>query len=337
MADVFAILDDDQRATLRRREQPRWTAPMLATLTHDTFSDPDWLYERKLDGVRCLVFRRGRRVRLVSRNRHEMNRTYPELVEELGEEPCDDFIADGEIVAFEGRRTSFSRLQHRLGIDDPQEARDTGIAVYLYLFDILHLEGRDLARLGLEDRKRLLKRALDFGGHVRFTPHRRHRAEEHLEDACEKGWEGLIAKRADSIYEHRRSSAWLKFKCVSRQEFVVGGYTDPGGSRKGFGALLVGYFEDGALHYAGKVGTGYDDELLEELGGRLARMERERCPFQETPRTRGAHWVSPRLVCEVGFTEWTEGGKLRHPRFIGLRHDKTPHGVERERASAAPR
>jgi bifunctional non-homologous end joining protein LigD len=309
---------------------------MLATLTHDTFSDPEWLYERKLDGVRCLVFRRGRRLRLRSRNRKEMNGTYPELVEELGKVPCDDFVVDGEIVAFEGHRTSFSRLQQRIGIRDPEEARRSGVAVYLYLFDVLHLEGRDVTKLPLRDRKRLLKRALSFGGHLRFTPHRVGDGEAYLEEACAKGWEGLIAKRASSVYQHSRSKAWLKFKCGNRQEFVIGGYTDPKGSRRGFGALLVGHYEGDALRYAGKVGTGYDDALLETLRERLEGMERKTCPFDETPREKGAHWVSPSLVGEVGFTEWTGDGKLRHPRFLGLRPDKSPKRVKRERARPAP-
>lgn len=336
LADVFDILGEEKRETLRRAGQPQWTSPMLATLTHDSFSDPEWLYERKLDGVRCLVFRRGGRLRLLSRNRKTMNDTYPELVEALEREPCEEFVADGEIVAFEGKRTSFSRLQQRIGIQDPDAARRSGVAVYLYLFDLLHLDGYNVTRLSLRDRKRLLRRALSFEGHVRFTPHRVGSGEAYLEEACQKGWEGLIAKRASSAYEHSRSRAWLKFKCGNRQEFVIGGYTDPRGSRRGFGALLVGYYDGGALRYAGKVGTGYDDELLEKLGGRLQRIERETCPFGESPRERGAHWVAPRLVGEVGFTEWTRDGKLRHPRFLGLREDKSPKQVRRERARPAP-
>jgi bifunctional non-homologous end joining protein LigD len=309
---------------------------MLATLTHDTFSDPAWLYERKLDGVRCLAFRAGERVRLLSRNRKPMNDTYPELVEALGKQACTDFIADGEIVAFEGNRTSFARLQQRLGVRDPDEARRTGVAVYLYLFDLLRLEGHDTTRLALHDRKRLLKRALSFGGHIRFTPHRVGAGEETLEEACRKGWEGLIAKRAASRYVHGRSREWLKLKCGNRQELVIGGYTDPKGSRVGFGALLVGYYEDGALRYAGKVGTGYDDAFLEAFGRRLADLERETCPFAREPRERGVHWVSPHFVGEVGFTEWTKDGRLRHPRFLGLREDKSPKQVTRERAKPAP-
>lgn len=336
MSDAFDILDDDRRALLRRRRQPAWTAPMLATLTHGGFADPAWLAERKLDGVRCLAFRHGERVRLRSRNRQDLNATYPELVAELEDEPSTDFVADGELVAFAGTRTSFARLQQRIGIHDPDEARRSGIAVYLYLFDLLHLDGRDVTRLPLHDRKRLLKHALSFHGHVRFTPHRVGVDEARLAEACRKGWEGLIAKRADAPYVHHRSRDWLKLKCGNRQELVIGGYTDPKGSRVGFGALLVGYYEDGDLRYAGKVGTGYDDALLASLADRLARLERDACPFARTPREKGAHWVSPKLVGEVGFTEWTEDGKLRHPRFLGLRSDKSPTEVKRERPRPAP-
>ena len=171
---------------------------------------------------------------------------------------------------------------------------------------------------------------------MRFTPHRVGRGEAYLAEACAKGWEGLIAKRASSRYQHARSRDWLKLKCGNRQELVIGGYTDPKGSRTGFGALLVGYYEGEALRYAGKVGTGYDDALLASLGARLQGMQRDTCPFERPPRETGAHWVSPRLVCEVGFTEWTAGGKLRHPRFLGLRTDKSAKQVKRERPRSAP-
>jgi DNA ligase D-like protein (predicted ligase) len=334
VSDAFAVLSEASRAKLRRRSQPRWTAPMLATLTDEPFSDPDWIYERKLDGVRCLAFRKGGRVRLVSRNRKSMNAAWPELVADLLREPCRDFVVDGEIVAFEGSRTSFARLQGRIGLRKAEDARKSGVAVYLYLFDVLHLEGRDTTRLPQRDRKVLLKRALAFHGRVRYTPHRNERGEAYLKVACRKGWEGLIAKRAAAAYAHRRSRDWLKLKCVNRQELVIGGYTDPHGSRSGFGALLVGYHEGGALRYAGKVGTGFDEVTLDRLGRRLARLERERSPFARAPREKGVHFVRPELVGEFGFTEWTRDGRLRHPRFLGLRSDKKAADVHRERPGA---
>jgi ATP-dependent DNA ligase len=176
----------------------------------------------------------------------------------------------------------------------------------------------------------LLKKAVRFTSHVRYTPHRNEDGESYLEQACRKGWEGLIAKDARASYEHKRSRKWLKFKCVNQQELVIGGFTEPKGARIGFGALLVGYYQDGKLRYAGKVGTGYDDELLRSLRKRLNRIERKSSPFDEEISEAGAHWVKPELVGEFGFTEWTAHGRLRHPRFLGLRRDKSPKEVHRE-------
>jgi bifunctional non-homologous end joining protein LigD len=335
MADPFARLDDAARAKLRERKQPDWLSPTLAVLTDEPFTDPGWIFERKLDGVRTLVFRKGDRVRLRSRNRKSQNGAFPELVEAVARQPCRDFVADGEIVAFRGRRTSFERLQARIGLSRPEEARASGVAVYLYLFDLLHLEGHDLRALPLRQRKRLLKHALRFGNRLRYTPHRNRDGEALLERACEKGWEGLIAKDASSSYAGRRSRTWLKLKCAHGQELVIGGFTPPQGSRRHFGALLVGFHdEDGALRYAGKVGTGYDERTLERLGRRLRGLERKTSPFADDPRVQGARWVTPKLVGEFGFTEWTRDGKLRHPRFLGLRDDKRAEDVRRERPGA---
>lgn len=334
MKDPLGSLSDSAREKLREQSHPVWMIPMLATLTDEPFSDEGWIYERKLDGVRCLAFRDGDRVRLLSRNRKDQNRTYPELVEAIDRQKAEDFVVDGEIVAFEGGVTSFARLQQRLKITDPEKARRSGVAVSFYLFDVLHLQGHDTTELYLRDRKRLLKQALDFENPLRFSTHRNSEGEAYLEEACRKGWEGLIAKRADSTYVHGRSKDWLKFKCVARQELVIGGWTDPQGERIGLGALLVGYYEDGELRYAGKVGTGYDQETLRDLSDRLSSIERKTPPFADPDgiSKKGVHWVSPKLVAEVGFTEWTSDGKLRHPRFVGLRKDKDPEDVVRERA-----
>ncbi len=332
MKDPFAPLSDAARRKLRKRRHPGWIAPMLATLTDEPFSDEGWIYERKLDGVRCLAFRDGDRIRLLSRNEKSQNATYPELVDAIAAQEPRDFVADGEIVAFEGRVTSFSRLQGRMKIADPAKARRSGVAVYYYLFDLVHLDGRDTTRLPLRDRKSLLERAIRFEDPLRFSTHRNAEGEAYLEEACRRGWEGLIAKRADSTYVQGRSRDWLKLKCVARQEFVVGGWTDPKGGRLGLGALLVGTYEDGELRYAGKVGTGYDFETLRDLRDRLSSIERKTSPFADPEgiSKKGVHWSSPRLVVEVGFTEWTADGKLRHPRFLGLRRDKDPKEVVRE-------
>jgi DNA ligase D-like protein (predicted ligase) len=325
-------LPENERKKLRKKKLPPWTAPMLATLTDERFSDPDWIFERKLDGERVLVLCQGKRVRLLSRNKKLLNNTYPELIDAYRKQPNGSFIVDGEVVAFQGRITSFSRLQGRMKLIDPEEARKSRIAIYHYLFDLLFLDGYDTTRLPLRHRKMLLRKALKFTGPLRFSAHRTEKGEKLYKEACKAGLEGLIAKNADSEYVHSRSRDWLKFKCVNEQEFVVGGYTDPKGSRVGFGALLVGCYKGKQLKYAGMVGTGYDDELLRGLGKKLRKIEKDAPPFsKDSLPKKNVHWVKPKLVGQVGFTEWTGDGKLRHPRFKGLRRDKKPKDVVRER------
>jgi bifunctional non-homologous end joining protein LigD len=297
---------------------------MKAVLWDEPFSDPDWIFERKLDGVRCIAHRDGNGVRLVSRTDRSMNGDYPELVEALQAEPCDDYVIDGEVVAFDSRGiTSFSRLQRR---------HREPVAIFYYVFDLLRLGREDVRELPLRERKAMLRQALRFEGHVRFSPHRNEHGEQLFRDACRKGLEGLMAKRADSPYRATRSSDWRKLKCHAEQELVIGGYTAPQGSRTDFGALLVGYFEDGRLSYAGKVGTGFDRATLRELGARLRKLERDDPPFVDVhPIPRGTHWVEPELVGQIAFTEWTRDGRLRHPRYLGLRTDKPAADVVRER------
>jgi bifunctional non-homologous end joining protein LigD len=329
--DRFAALPERARRSLRPSPHPSWVQPMLATLTDRRFSDPGWLFERKLDGERCLAFRDGPAVRLLSRTRRSLGNTYPELVDALSVQDAGDFVVDGEIVAFDHGRTSFSRLQQRIGITDPGEARRSPVAVYFYLFDVLHLDGNDTTALALRDRKTLLRRALTFRAPLRFTAHRNGTGEAYLAHACANGWEGLVAKRADAPYVSRRSPDWLKLKCAAGQEFVVGGFTEPAGSRVGFGALLVGYYDDGDFVYAGKVGTGYSQATLHDLRRRLEALETTESPYTRGRiAARGVHWVRPELVVQVGFTEWTGDGKLRHPRYEGLRLDKPARDVTRE-------
>jgi bifunctional non-homologous end joining protein LigD len=319
------------RAAARPEPVPQWCDPMLATLTEDRFSDPGWIFERKFDGERCLAFRDGPTARLLSRNRQPLNGTYPELVDALGGQDTSQFVVDGEVVAFEGRRTSFERLQGRLGITDPAVAREARIPVVYYVFDILHLDGHATIDLPLTWRKRLLRRALQFSGPLRFTTHRVGSGEAAYRAACERGDEGVIAKRAAARYEGRRSPNWLKFKCVRDQEFVIGGYTAPRGSRIGLGALLVGYHEGGDFVYAGKVGTGFDETTLRVLHERLSAIEQDTPPFTRGKiREADTRWVHPTLVAEVAFTEWTRDGKLRHPRYKGMRTDKNADDVVRE-------
>jgi bifunctional non-homologous end joining protein LigD len=330
-AAVATDLPQDLRARLHDESVPEWQSPTLATLTEDRFSDPDWIFERKLDGVRCLAYRDGKQVRLMSRNRQTLNGTYPEIADALANQRMSRFVVDGEVVAFEGRRTSFARLQGRLGISDPKRARASGVRVYYYVFDLLHIDGRSTTALPLIWRKRLLRRAFDFADPLRYTTHRVRDGEAAYRTACERGDEGVIAKLGDGEYEGRRSTNWLKFKCVRDQEFVIGGYTPPKGSRVGLGALLLGYHDDGDFVYAGKVGTGFDDATLRSLRDQLSAIERDDAPFSRgLVREAGARWVQPKLVAQVGFSEWTRDGKLRHPRYLGLRNDKSPDDVVRE-------
>jgi DNA ligase D-like protein (predicted ligase) len=296
------------------------------------------MFERKLDGERCLAFRSGSRVRLMTRNQKEDTSTYPELAEALAAQQASDFIIDGEIVAFAKDETSFSRLQQRLGVRHPGSELQAQVPVYYYIFDVLWADDRDVRAEPLRERKRLLRNLLTFDDPLRFTQHRDTEGEAYYREACASGWEGLIAKRADAPYQAGRSKDWLKFKCESGQEFVIGGFTDPQGSRTGFGALLLGYYDpDGQLVYAGKVGTGFSQRVLDSLHAFLAKLERDRPAFDRghLPRS-GVHWVEPRLVGEVGFSEWTTDGQLRHPRFQGLRDDKDPAEVVREMPRDVP-
>lgn len=328
---MTARLPAEIRDTLRAEPVPDWRPPTLATLTEDRFSDPGWIFERKLDGERCIAYRDGGRVRLLSRNRRSLDSTYPEVADALAAQHTTRFVVDGEIVAFEGKHTSFAKLQGRLGITDADRARESPVPVYFYLFDLLHLDGFDTTAVPLIQRKRLLRNALTFTDPLRFTTHRNENGEQAYRAACARGDEGVIAKRADAPYPGKRSADWLKFKCVRDQEFVVGGYTAPRGSRIGLGALLVGYYEGRDLVYAGKVGTGFDEPTLRALHERMSAIEQDSAPFTRgTVREPTARWVRPELVAEVGFTEWTRDGKLRHPRYTGLRTDKAAADVVRE-------
>jgi DNA ligase D-like protein (predicted ligase) len=331
-ANPIAELPPEIRKRAHKRAQPAWIGPMLATLVDKPFSDPGWIFEPKLDGERCLTFRNGKSPRLMSRNEIPLNQTYPELLYPLAGQETESYIVDGEIVAFKGDVTSFARLQRRMQLRDPEQARRAGVEVFYYVFDLLYLDGYDLREVPLIHRKALLHDALDFRDPLRFTGHRERDGEAYYREACRKGLEGVIAKRADSVYVSKRSRDWLKFKCWEEQEFVIGGYTDPKGGRIGFGALLIGYYENGKLRYAGKVGTGFDTDQLTGLARKLSSLEIKSSPFaDEVKAGKGIHWVKPKLVAQVRFTQWTRDGRLRHPLFLGIRRDKDPSEVVRER------
>lgn len=289
---------------------PEWLEPMAATLTQDRFGGPDWLFERKFDGIRLLAYKQGDEVRLYSRNRLLQN--LPSVVSAVRALPVDEVILDGEMTW-------------------------DGHSGY-HVFDILWIDGRLVTPLPIEERRALLK-SLPFEAPLQRV--------ELLNDpepwdrARREGWEGVIAKRRGSPYEHRRSKHWLKMKVEAAQEFVVGGFTDPQGARVGLGALLVGYYaprpdagsndEADDLVFAGKIGTGFDTKLLVDLRRRLDELAVEKTPFTKgTGLPRHGHWVRPEIVVQIGFIEWTVHGKLRHPRLLGVRADKNPRDVVRE-------
>lgn len=303
---------------------PRHAELMKAVLERQSFSDPEWIYERKLDGIRCLAVREHDEVRMLSRNDLDLGGRYPEIRDAVAAQEHRRFAIDGEIVAFDGQQTSFAKLAAR---------GHEPVPVFFYIFDLLWADGHDIRALGLRTRKRLLRAALEFRDPLRWTSHRNREGEAMFTEACRRGWEGVVAKRADSPYRATRSRDWLKLKCEASQELVIGGFTAPQGSRTDFGALLLGYFREGELQYAGKVGTGFDQETLDSMGRQLRALRRDTPAFAHPSaiKERGVTWVTPELVAQIGFTEWTSAGRLRHPRFLGLREDKAAGEVVRER------
>jgi DNA ligase D-like protein (predicted ligase) len=316
---------------IHKKAMPAFEQPMLATLTKNYFSDKEWIFEKKFDGIRCLIYKNGNKVSIKSRNDKNLN--YPEIIEAAKKLPVDQIILDGEVVAFKGKNTSFSQLQQRSGmIKDTERVLKSGIKIYIYLFDILYLDGYTLTKLPLIERKSILKSSIDFIGPLRYTTHVATKGEELFRKACSSGWEGIIAKRKDGHYLHKRSSDWLKFKCVANQELVIAGYTKPSGSRVGFGALLLGYYKNGKLMYAGKVGTGFTEELLRSLYKKMKQLETDKNPFSsEIEKLKDVHFIKPVLVGEFGFEEWTNDNKLRQGRFQGLRLDKKAQDVRQEK------
>jgi len=318
----------------KRDLSPRDVSLTLATLAEKPPAGPDWCFEIKYDGVRVLAGRNGDTVQLIGRSGEDITKRYPEIAEALGALPEPSFVLDGEIVAEdESGRPSFQRLQARMGLNKPRdiEAAKARVPVRGIFFDCLGLEGHDLRKLSLAERKELLARVAPPLGTVQRCDHVLGHGQAFFEAASELGLEGIVAKRLLSPYPGRRSPDWIKVKCDRRQEFVIGGYTEPQGSRAGFGALHVGVYEGPDLVYVTKVGTGFDAKTIEAIGKKMAPLARPTSPFSRgTPTGRGHHWVEPRLVCEVRFAEWTRDGGLRHPAFLGMRADKKPEEVRRE-------
>lgn len=321
----------------RKRALRGKLSPQLPTLVERAPAGDDWLHEIKLDGYRLLAFVEGGKARLVTREGQDWTSRLRPLAEALSAAlPVGEAVLDGEAVALQpDGTTSFAALQQALSDKRPER-------LHLYLFDLLHLEGWDLREIPLAERKALLRRLLPPAaeGVVRYSGHVEGQGEAFHRQACRHRLEGVVSKRADARYRPGRNRDWVKTKCLERQEFVIGGFTEPSGSRQGLGSLLLGFFEVGRLVYAGRCGTGFTIEVLADLRARLDRLERKTPAFADPPTgadARGVHWVTPKLVCEVEFTEWTEDGRLRHPSFQGLREDKDPAEVTRERPREAPR
>jgi len=308
--------------------------PMLATLVDEPFDDDGWIFETKWDGVRAIgTIRADRSVELISRTGHDLLRQFPEfedLARAIRGRPA---VVDGEIVSLDrAGKSSFQRLQARLNRQSPSLALIDEVPATYAVFDLIHAAGRDLRPLPLAGRKAQLERALRPG--VKNVVYSRHVVGAGIKAyrfAAKRGLEGIIAKRLSSPYRETRSRDWLKIKTQHEQEFVIGGWTDPRGSRAHFGALLLGYYADGGLQYAGRVGTGFDRKTLSAIMARLRAMPAARCPFSGEPRTRErSHWVKPKLVAQIKFGEWTRDGSLRQPVFLGLRDDKRPREATRE-------
>jgi bifunctional non-homologous end joining protein LigD len=323
----------------------RFIHAMKPRLLENPPADNEWIYELKFDGIRLIAVKNGAKVNLLSRNQNELAARFPEVADAIRALPVDDCVIDGEVVALDDEgRSSFQLLQgSEMEIGKAQP-------LYYYVFDLLQADGHLLLAQPLEKRKAWLQELCgNAPGPIRYSGAIGGEPKELLAEVKRRGLEGLIGKQRNSVYEpDRRSGAWIKLKCLNEQEFVIGGYTPPAGSRKHFGALLVGYYEGKRLLFAGKVGTGFNTKLLGALHKRFQKEARDDCPFTDLPSKQGGawvqgitpsmmgkiHWVNPLFVCQVKFAEWTRDGKLRQPVFLGLREDKPATQVKRETASA---
>jgi len=322
--------------------KPQFIEPMKARLVDEPPKHGDWLYELKFDGIRAMAIKNHRKVSLISRNGKKLDARFPEIVEAVKNLPVREYVIDGEVVALdEDGRSSFQLLQ---GLE--MEGRKAPLR--FYVFDLLQLDGKSLLGLPLEQRKQVLAKICEnVGDPIRYSGEISGDVKSLLAEVKRRGLEGLIGKQRNSVYEPgRRSGTWIKLKCVNEQEFVIGGYTPPAGSRKYFGAILVGYYEIGKLRFAGKVGSGFTEKSLSMLHKKFREEEHDDCPFVDLPSKQGGewvqgitpsmmkemHWVNPKFVAEIKFAEWTRDQKLRQPVFLGMREDKAATEVKREAA-----
>lgn len=320
--------------------KPAFIDPMKAVLVDDLPKGDDWIYELKFDGVRALAIKSGKNIQLISRTAKDFTAKFPEVAEALQRLPCKQAVLDGEIAALDEQgRSSFQLLQAR-------ELSSERPPIFYYVFDLIQLDGKDLTRVPLLKRKAMAKALLaKVPDTVRFSASIEAESNRILKEMKARGLEGVIAKRKDSKYEiGRRSGAWVKLKWTTQQEFVIGGYTEPRGARSHFGALVVGYYEGKKLMFAAKVGTGFNQKLLKSLHQKFQKLVRQNCPFANLPEKAGQFgrgltaaemkrctWLEPKLVCEIRFAEWTRDDHLRQPAFLGLREDKKPEEVVREK------
>jgi bifunctional non-homologous end joining protein LigD len=320
--------------------KPRFIEPMKAKLIERPPATGDWIYELKFDGIRLIAVKRDEKVTLLSRNQNDLSGRFPEILEAIENLPPRECVIDGEVVAVDDKgRSSFQLLQ-------AHEMEGRKSPIYFYAFDLLQLDGKSLIELPVEARKNVLEKlCADAGDPIRYSGAIGSDAKRLLEEVQRRGLEGLIGKQRNCVYEPgRRSGAWVKLKCVNEQEFVIGGYTPPQGARKHFGAILVGYYEDNKLVFAGKVGTGFTAKSLSMLHKKFQKEARDDCPFVDLPSRQNGqwvlgitpsmmkkmHWVNPKFVAQIKFAEWTRDGKLRAPVFLGLREDKKPTDIVRE-------
>lgn len=321
---------EDLADAVKLKSFPKNWRPQLATLTNEAFDNDQWIFETKYDGYRAIAQLRNQKVELVSRNGISFNAKYPDIVKSL-ESISNDMIIDGEIVVEDAKgKSNFQWLQH---LDEkPKQGK-----LKYYVFDILYFQGFDLRSLDLISRKKILKALLPKKTNIIFSKHIKTNGIKFFKEIEKKSGEGLIAKKANSKYHtDKRSKDWLKIKTGKEQEMVIGGFTEPSGSRAGIGALLCGYYDGNTLKYSGKVGSGYTDAILKELRAKLDKIEQQGSPFSTTPKERNVHWVKPKLVAQIRFSEFTETGSMRHPVFLGLRTDKKPNDVIMETPKAVP-
>jgi bifunctional non-homologous end joining protein LigD len=313
---------------------PKVPQAQLATLVDAPPTGDDWLHEIKFDGYRMLCVVDAGRARFISRNGQDWTAKFPTLTAAARKLDAKQLVIDGEVVALDEHGASrFQLLQNAF--------REHRVPLYFYVFDLLYCSGYDLTPAALEDRKRALQALVGRGQKemLRYSEHIVGSGEKLLAEASRLGLEGIISKRRDAPYRAGRGGDWLKSKCKLEQEFVIAGYSDPGGSRTKFGSLLVGYYERGKLTYAGRVGTGFSERTLRDLGAQFDKLARKTNPFEgnaAAARGRDVHWLEPKLVAQIEFAQWTEEGLLRQPSFQGLREDKPATAVRRERPQAAP-